>query len=169
MSALAVEVLFSNPCAYLTESETLEKSKGYRHSRVSALLPGINLMSHFTCSRPEKSPISSCQRRLASTRLHQKPRREREKLAIEGWIPAFAGMTRAGIRRSLYFQVVHSKKSKKSCAFKGLRSFMKNIPDSSALTHGMTIFTTANADTSCFRCFKPSNLPEHLFNLMAQK
>jgi len=44
MSALAVEVLFSDPCAYCTESETLEKSKGYRHSREGGNPP---LDSHF--------------------------------------------------------------------------------------------------------------------------
>jgi len=54
-------------------------------------------------------------------------------LAIEGWIPAFAGMTRVGSPLCFDFQVAHLEKSKKTCAFKGLRSFAKNIPDSSAL------------------------------------
>jgi len=76
---------------------------------------------------------SSCQRRLASTRLHQKPKGKRGELAIEGWIPAFAGMTRVGSPLCFDFQVAHLEKSKKTCAFKGLRSFAKNIPDSSAL------------------------------------
>jgi len=66
----------------------------------------------------------------ASTRLHQKPRRKGEELAIEGWIPAFAGMTRVGSPLSFNFQVAHPEK--KSFAFKGLHSFAKNIPDSSA-------------------------------------
>jgi len=36
------------------------------------------------CSIQEKSPISSCQRRLASTRLHQKPRGKRGGVGYRG-------------------------------------------------------------------------------------
>ena len=120
MSALAVEVLFSNPCAYLTESETLEKSKGYRHSRVSALLPGINLMSHFTCSRPEKSPISSCQRRLASTRLHQKPRGKRGGVGYRGVDSCLRRNDEGGNSSEFVFSSRAFEKIQKILCFQGL-------------------------------------------------
>jgi len=65
-------------------------------------------------------------------------------------------MTRVGSCLSFDFQVAHPEKSKKSCAFKGLHSFAKNIPNKQC--------DYARNDKTFWR-FMPPNLPEQLLFL----